>query len=36
VFENRKLVRIFAAKREDKIVEGSKMGMFVAVAADEY
>jgi hypothetical protein len=34
--ENRILVRIFATKREDKIVEDVKMGLFVAVAADEY
>jgi hypothetical protein len=36
VFENRMLVRIFATKTEDKIVEGLKMGLFVAVSADEY
>ena len=36
VFENRVQVRIFAAMREDKIVEGLKMGLFDALTADEY
>lgn len=35
-FENRMLIRLFVTMREDKIVEGLKMGLFVAVATDEY
>jgi hypothetical protein len=30
------LVRIFATKREDKIVEGLKLGLIVTFAADVY